>query len=116
MKKFTMLASASLLAISGSAFAEQALTDAQMDGVSAGAVVLLQGAALGGAFGTVISNTLGITETNTAAIADPTGALTGTPSSWSYADSTSVGLSVTDGATIGGALAVSESAAEAALF
>lgn len=115
MKKFTMLASASLLAISGSAFAEQALTDAQMDGVSAGAVTFLQGAAVAGSLGSVISNKLGITSTNTLAVADPTGAL-GAPSATGYADSTSIGVSVTDGNTIGGAVAISASGAEAALF
>jgi len=119
MKKFTMLAGASLLVIAGSAFAEQSLTDAQMDGVSAGAVVLLQGAGGGLAYGNVVSNLLGTTSSNTAALADPTGTISGTPGfgvAIGYADNTSIGTSVTDGATIGGVIAQSQSAAAASIF
>lgn len=116
MKKLIMLASASLLVITGSAFAEQALTDAQMDGVSAGAVVILQGTAGGGSYGNVISNLLGTTSTNTSALADPTGLLTGVMSAAGYGDSTSIATSVTNGSTIGGALAQSTSGAAASLF
>ena len=105
MKTITTLASAALLAIAGNAVAEQSLTDAQMDGVSAGAVVLLQGSAIGGSYGNVISNLLGTTTTYTEALADPTGALTATLGvAFGYGDSTSVASSVTDGAGIGGAL------------
>jgi len=117
MKKITILASAALLAVAGSAVAEQALTDAQMDGVSAGAVVLLQGSAIGGSYGNVISNLLGTTATNTAALADPTGALSATMGlAIGYGDSTSVATSVTNGGGIGGALAQSSSGAAASIF
>lgn len=119
MKKITMLAGASLLAIAGSAFAEQSLTDTQMDGVSAGAVVLLQGVAVGNSYGNVVANLLGTTSTNTAALADPTGALSGTPGfgvAIGYADSTSIGTSVTDGVGIGGVQAGSASEAASAIF
>jgi len=119
MKKFTMLACASLLAAAGSASAEQALTDAQMDGVSAGAVVLLQATAGGGAYGDNISNLLGTTSTVTGALADPTGVLSGTPGfgvAIGAGTSTSVATSVTNGAGIGGAYALSESGAAASIF
>jgi len=117
MKKITILASAALLAVAGSAVAEQALTDAQMDGVSAGAVVLLQGSAIGGSYGNVISNLLGTTITNTQALADPTGALSATMGlAIGYGDSTSVATSVTNGGGIGGALAQSSSGAAASIF
>jgi hypothetical protein len=117
MKKFTMLAGASLLVIAGSAFAEQSLTDAQMDGVSAGAVLLLQGTGIGNAYGNVISNLLGNTTSNTGAQADPTGAIMAAlPSAFGFANNTSVGSSVTDGALIGGTLSQSTSSAAASLF
>jgi len=117
MKKITTLASVALLAVAGSAVAEQALTDVQMDGVSAGAVVLLQGSAIGGSYGNVISNLLGTTATNTLALADPTGALTATLGvAVGYADSTSIATSVTNGGGIGGAYAQSTSGAAASIF
>lgn len=119
MKKLTMLVGASLLAIAGSAVAEQSLTDAQMDGVSAGAFVLLQGTAAGGAYGNVIANLNGVTTTGTSALADPTGVLSGTPGfgvAVGYGVSTSIGSSVTDGALIGGTLAQSSSGAAASIF
>ena len=116
MKKMTIFASAALLAISGVASAEQALTDAQMDGVSAGAVVLLQSYAGAGAGGAIISNLLGETQTGTEALADPTGVLSGVMQSYAAAASISVGTSVTDGAGIGGVQAVSETTAAAQLF
>lgn len=117
MKKFTLFASAALLAISGAASAEQTLTDVQMDGVSAGAFVLLQAAAGSIAEGAILSNLQGTTATGTDAIADPTGALTGTLGfAAGVAESTSVGSSVTDGAGIGGVIAVSGTSAGASLL
>lgn len=117
MKKMTIFASAALLAISGAASAEQALTDAQLDGVSAGAVVLLQSVAGSAAGGAILSNLLGQTQTGTDAIADPTGVLTGTLGfSGATAASVSVGTSVTDGGAIGGVQAVSQTQAAASLF
>lgn len=117
MKKFTMLASASLLVITGSAFAEQSLTDAQMDSVSAGALVLYVGEAGGIAYGNVIANLLSDTTTYTEALADPTGTISSTLGmSYGYGDSTSIATSVTNGSTIGGALAQSTSGAVASLF
>jgi hypothetical protein len=94
MKKFTILAGASLLAIAGSAFAEQSLTDAQMDGVSAGAVVFLQGAAGSNAYGNIVANLLGNTSSDTTALADPTAALSGIQQAHAFGINTSVGTSV----------------------
>lgn len=119
MKKLTILAGASLLAIAGSAFAEQSLTDTQMDGVSAGTLVLLQGSAGGLGAGSIQANLLGNTTSNSTALADPTGALSGTPGfgvAIGHADNTSVGTSVTNGTTIGGVQAASAAQAVASLF
>jgi hypothetical protein len=117
MKKFTILACASLLAVAGNAFAEQSLTDAQMDGVSAGAVVLLQGTAGGLAQGVVVANLLSNTTSRTNALADPTGVLSATLGyALGQASNTSIATSVTDGITIGGAQARSSSEAAASIF
>lgn len=69
MKKLTMLAGASLLVIAGSVFAAEPLNDAQMDGVSAGAVVAT---GLGNAYGIFQGDNLSVTTSVTAAIARPT--------------------------------------------
>lgn len=119
MKKITMLAGASLFVIAGSVCAEQALTDAQMDGVSAGAVVLLQATGGGAAYGDVIANLLSDTTSLTQALADPTGALSGTPGfgvAFGFGQNTSIATSVTNGSTIGGAFASSVSGAAASIF
>lgn len=115
MKKYSMLACASLLAISGSAFAEQTLTDAQMDGVSAGALVVLGGAAISNAVGGTIANYLGVTGSSTFAWSDPNG-LAGPSLVSSGAANTSVAASLTDGVTIGGAVAASSSNSGAQIF
>lgn len=124
MKKFTILAGASLLAIAGSAVAEQSLTDAQMDGVSAGAVVFLQGTAGGSAYGNIIANLLGNTTSKTSALADPTGFISGFLQAHATAENTSVGTSVFgvtadangNPVTIGGVLAQSQTSAASALY
>jgi hypothetical protein len=119
MKKFTMLAGASLLMIAGSAFAEQSLTDTQMDKVSAGALVFLQANGVGTASGAALSNLLGNTTSNTHSLADPLGVLSGTPGfgvAIGHGDNTSISTSVTNGSTIGGAQAASTSFASASIF
>jgi len=65
MKKLAMLAGASLLAIAGSAFAEQSLSDAQMDGVNGGYVASATAVSGGGALG----NTFTFTSSNTRSLA-----------------------------------------------
>ena len=112
-----MLAAASVLAVSGTVVAEEfTLSDAQMDGVTAGAVVFLSGAGVadGGAF--AVANTLGLTAADTQVIADPTGTLTGLISVVSLGSSASLATSVTDGGAIGGAQAGSFSSAAAQLL
>ncbi len=97
-----MLAAASIL-VAGSATAQEVtLTDAQMDGVTAGAVVLLQGAAITDAYSGAIANVLGLTTADTAVIITP---LLGFVSG--YSSSSALANSVTNGSTIGGAAAES---------
>jgi len=117
MKKIKVIMSASLLAIAGTAVAEEpiTLTTAQMDGVSAGAVVLLSGFGYAGATGDSFANLLGGTQTYTSVLADPTGALSGNMQVVSFGDSLSIATSVTDGGAIGGAAAYSDSTAFAQL-
>ena len=130
MKKITLIASASLLVIAGNAVAEQALTEAQMDGVSAGAIVALQGAAGSDAWGGVIGNLLNTTYSNTYAAADPQGQLANTITTpngstvnpgdfyaYGIGSNTSIATSVFNpGAGIGGAMASSTSSAASALY
>lgn len=71
-KMIRILASASLLAIAGGVSAEPVTLSAnQMDGVNAGSVVVLQGAAdsTGGAF--AISNLLGLSDSKSVVVVTP---------------------------------------------
>jgi len=119
MKKvIKMLVGASVLAVAGSAIAQEPVTlsDAQMDGVTAGAVVLLSGAGIADAGSLAVANTLGLTNSYTDVQVDPTGAITGVMSVVSQGGSASLANSVTNGGSIGGALAVSSSSAGAQLL
>jgi len=119
MKKITLIAGASLLMLAGSAFAEQSLTNAQMDGVSAGAIVYLQANGVGQVGGFAVSNLLGSTTSFTHSLADPTGVLSGTPGfgvAIGHGENVSISTSVTNGTTIGGAQAASQAFASAAIF
>lgn len=121
MKKITqMLAGASMLVLAGSVVAAEepmTLTAAQMDSVSAGAVVLLQGQGVADAAAAAIANLLGATASATQVVADPTGALTGIQQVFSAGESAAAAASVFNpGAGIGGAQAASAAAAASALF
>ena len=118
MKKIIkMLAAASVLTIAGNAVALEpvALSESQMDGVTAGAVVLLSGVGIADAGAGAIANVLGLTDSVTDVIADPTGFITGVQSVVSLGGSSSFALSVTDGGAIGGAAAASGASAIASL-
>jgi len=113
MKKITyMLAGASLLAITGSVIAEPvALSEAQMDGVSAGGVYLYQGAAIADAGAAALSNLLGLTGSRTDVDVQPTlGYVTSTGVSGAVASSAfSPALGAANGAGASSAAAASSS-------
>lgn len=106
MKKLTMLAGASLLAIAGSAFAEQSLTDAQMDGVNAGYIAVASAASGGAALG----NTFTFTSSNTRSLA--VGSLTRNTGNVAaaVANNTSVGVSLSAGPAVAGSVSVTSAA------
>lgn len=114
MKKITqMLTGVSMLIIAGSVYANEPvkLTAAQMDGVNAGAVVLLQGVGIADALAGAIANVSGVTDTHTVVDAQPTlGFVIAGGASQASA------FSVFNGGNIGGAQAASESAATSQLF
>lgn len=112
-----MLVGASVLAAAGASVAQEpaTLSDAQMDGVTAGAVVLLLGEGIADSGAAALANTLGLTDAQTEVVADPTGALTGVMSVVSLGSSASLATSVTDGGAIGGAQAASAATAAASL-
>lgn len=119
MKKLIkMLVGASALAVAGSAIAQEPVTlsDAQMDGVTAGAVVLLSGVGIADAASAAVANTLGVTNSYTDVQVDPTGLITGVMSVVSQGSTASLANSVTNGGSIGGATAVSQSSAGAQLL
>jgi hypothetical protein len=106
-----MLAAASIL-VAGSATAQEVtLTDAQMDGVTAGAVVLLQGAAVTNGSAAAIANVLGLTSADTGVVITP---LLGFVSGFSV--SAALANSVTDGVSIGGAVATSSAVSTSQLL
>jgi hypothetical protein len=79
MKKvLSMLASTALLALTGTASAQGpiALTSAQMDGVTAGAIVTLQSFATASSTGATLGNFLSETTVKTNSVADPLGLIT----------------------------------------
>ena len=106
-----MIAAASVL-VAGSATAQEvALTDAQMDGVTAGAEVFLQGAAIADASAGAIANVLGLTNSATNVVILPlAGFVSGSSSSASLANS------VTNGGSIGGAVAASAASSSSQLL
>ncbi len=106
-----MLAAATVL-VAGSATAQEVtLTDAQMDGVTAGAVVLLQGAAIADGSALAIANVLGLTNSTSAVVITP---LLGFVSAASA--SASLANSVTNGGAIGGAVAASAASSSSQLL
>ncbi|MBN2864993.1 MAG: hypothetical protein JXK16_03205 [Thiotrichales bacterium] len=114
MKKFThVLAGASMLAIAGGVSAEPVtLSASQMDGVSAGAVVLLQGAAVSDAAAAALSNLLGETVSATAVNVDPLAGIV-----VSAGESAAVAVSsFAIGSPVNGAQAASASQSAATLF
>lgn len=115
MKKMTqILVSASLLAIAGGVSAEPVTLSAnQMDGVNAGAVIVLQGAAdaTGGAF--AVSNLLGLSDSKSGVIVTPVfGIVASGAQSGSIATSTFNPLTP----STNGAVAGSAASSSAALF
>jgi len=84
----SLIAGAGLLALAGNLSAAEPLTmtDAQLDGVSAGALVMLNSIALASAGGTGGGNLLSLSSAFTDTIADPTGALTAPPPGTSSTD------------------------------
>ena len=106
MKKLTMLAGVSLLVLASSAFAEQTLTETQMDRVSAGAAATGDGWAWGVFQGDNISSTL----SNSFALAYPTGGVNSIGWAVGHGDNTTVSTSY-----LGFAGANSQSSAFAAI-
>ncbi len=106
-----MLAAVSILAVGSATAQEVTLTDAQMDGVTAGAVVLFQGAAIADGAALAIGNIGSLTNANTAVIITP---LLGFVSGASL--SASLANSVTNGSTIGGAIAGSSASSSSQLL
>lgn len=93
MKKvLPVLAGAALLALTGTASAQEpvTLTSAQMDGVTAGADVYFVALSLATSGGTAFGNVMSSTTVGTNTIADPLGAITGTPSAQATGASTSL--------------------------
>jgi hypothetical protein len=123
MKKvLSMLASTALLALTGTASAQGpiALTSAQMDGVTAGAIVIFQASAMASSTGATLGNILSETTVKTNSTADPLGVLTGVPSANATGQSAGLATSAlvydpTSGSPIGYAAAQSMSSATAQL-
>jgi hypothetical protein len=114
MNKLTsLLAGASMLVIAGGVSAEpMALSADQMDGVSAGALLVFQGAAEASSAADAISNLLGITYTNADVDVQP-----GSGFVVSSAEGTSAALSsYALGVPTNGAVAFSGSSSSATLF
>lgn len=114
MKKLTcMIAGASLLAIAGTVSAEPvALTDTQMDGINAGAVVLWQGEALATSGADAVSNLLGLTSAATVVQVTPLAGFVGSAGESASVAASSFAL----GSPVNGAAAASASQSAAALF
>jgi len=114
MKKLTcMIAGASLMAIAGVVSAEPVtLTDTQMDGINAGALVLWQGEALAESGAVAVSNLLGLTATTAVVQVTPLAGFVG-----AAGESQSVAVSsFALGSPVNGAVAASGSESAAALF
>lgn len=107
MKKLTMFAGASLLVIAGSVFAAEPLNEAQMDGVSAGAVVAT---GIGEAYGQFVGDFLSATVSKTTAYASPTGGLFNAGLATGYGTNNTIATSL-----LGVAAAVSTSSAAATI-
>ncbi|MGR6034649.1 MAG: hypothetical protein ACU4EQ_10565 [Candidatus Nitrosoglobus sp.] len=120
MKKvLPMLASAALLALTGTASAQEpvTLTSAQMDGVTAGADVYILATSIATSGGAAFGNIMSSTTVGTNSIADPTGVLTGSnPSAQAVGASASLAYSgYSPGIPSVGAYATSTSNATASL-
>jgi len=106
MKKLTMLAGASLLVIAGSVFAAEPLNEAQMDGVSAGAVAT----GVGEAYGLFIGDYFSGTVSTTKAFANPNDGIFHVGLATGYADNHTIATSL-----LGVAAASSTSSAAASI-
>lgn len=111
-KLFTLAASAALLALTGTAYAEQplpasakkplALSDQQMDRVTAGTTAIANAGSL--TFGEILSDTLSQTSTNTVTVAGPSTPVAGSNGVMLLSGRIAVGQAFSQGLAAGGLL------------